>query len=314
MQIRSAFAKEGGVLKMQITIENNTTGPLSGFAIQFNKNSFGLVPESPTAMGACLPQHIMPGQSGDKMISVVALSSAYAPTVAPAPTVARATAPSMMDLSGLKDQAKKLNPVVGYFDPLNLAEGEFWGDSTEATIGFLRESEIKHGRIAMFGFVGYIVHANGIHWPWKGPWESIPTDVSPQEMWDLTPEAAKWQIILTIGFLEFWRENAYVLKADGEAHYMRGGKPGYFPTFDNLPHPAPFNLYDPFKLSKNASPEKKAKGLLTEVNNGRLAMIGLFGFLAESAVPGSVPGLSSVGLKAYSGNIMAPFDANFHIF
>jgi hypothetical protein len=63
-----------------------------------------------------------------------------------------------------------------------------------------------------------------------------------------------------------------VLKADGEAHYMRGGKPGYFPTFDNLPHPAPFNLYDPFKLSKNASPEKKAKGLLTEVNNGRLAM------------------------------------------
>merc|ERR1719373_1050808 len=101
------------------------------------------------------------------MISVVALSSAYAPTVAPAPTVARATAPSMMDLSGLKDQAKKLNPVVGYFDPLNLAEGEFWGDSTEATIGWLRESEIKHGRIAMFGFVGFIVHANGLRTPFE---------------------------------------------------------------------------------------------------------------------------------------------------
>merc|ERR1711957_993586 len=73
----------------------------------------------------------------------------------------------------------------------------------------LRESEIKHSRIAMFGFVGYIVHANGIHWPTKGPWDNIPTDISPQEMWDLTPEAAKWQIILTIAFLEFWRENAY---------------------------------------------------------------------------------------------------------
>merc|ERR1719267_9368 len=231
-----------------------------------------------------------------------------------APTVTRAAAPSMMDTEGLKSYAKELNPVIGYYDPLNLAEGEFWGDSTEATIGFLRESEIKHGRIAMFGFVGYIVHANGIHWPWKGPWESIPTDVSPQEMWDLTPEATKWQIILTIAFLEFWRENAYILKADGETHYMRGGKPGYFPTFDNLPHPVPFNLFDPFKLSKNASPEKKAKGLLAEVNNGRLAMIGLMGFLAESKVPGSVPALTGIGLKPYSGEIMAPFDANFHLF
>merc|ERR1712194_251131 len=176
-----------------------------------------------------------------------------------------------MDLAGLKDQAKQLNPVVGFFDPLNLSEGEFWGDSNAATIGFLRESEIKHGRIAMFGFVGYIVHANSIHWPTKGPWDNIPTDISPQEMWDLTPEAAKWQIILTIAFLEFWRENAYVLKADGEAHYMRGGKPGYFPTFDQLPHPVPFNLYDPFKISKNKTPEQKAKGLITEINNGRLS-------------------------------------------
>jgi len=251
------------------------------------------------------------------LYSVVALSTsaaAYQSVVVNAPTVQRAASTQMMDLGGLKDQAKQLNPVIGYFDPLNLAEGEFWGDSSEATIGFLRESEIKHGRIAMFGFVGYIVHANGIHWPWKGPWESIPTDISPQEMWDLTPEAAKWQIILTIGFFEFWRENAYVLKADGESHYMRGGKPGYFPTFDNLPHPTPFNLFDPFKLSKNASPEKKAKGLITEINNGRLAMIGLFGFLAESQVPGSVPGLAGVGIKPYAGNIMAPFDANFHIF
>ena len=67
----------------------------------------------------------------------------------------------MMDISGLKDQAQKLNPVVGYFDPLGLADKEFWGNTEDATIGFLRESEIKHGRIAMFGFVGYIVHANG---------------------------------------------------------------------------------------------------------------------------------------------------------
>ena len=95
---------------------------------------------------------------------------------------------------------------------------------------------------------------------------------------------------------------------------MRGGKPGYFPTFSQLPHPVPFNsLYDPFGFSKNASPEKKAKGLLIEINNGRLAMFGIMGFLAEAKVPGSVPGLASFGIKPYDGDVMAPFDANFHI-
>jgi len=83
----------------------------------------------------------------------------------------------------------------------------------------------------MAGFVGYIVHANDIRFPWDKVANSVPTGVSPQALWDSIPEAAKWQIILTIGFLEFWRENAYVLSSDGESHYMRGGKPGYFPTF-----------------------------------------------------------------------------------
>jgi len=248
------------------------------------------------------------------MMTAVALATGAAafngPAVVSGPT--RTSSVSMMDIEGLKAQAKALNPVVGYWDPLNLGGGEFWGDSNEATIGFLREAEIKHGRVAMAGFVGYIVHANDIRFPWKIPGD-VPTGLAPQALWDAIPEAAKWQIILTVGFFEFWRENAYVLSEDGEKHYMRGGKPGYFPTFDQLPHPVPFNLFDPFGFSKNATPEKKEKGLLIEVNNGRLAMIGLMGFLSESKVPGSVPALTGL-VKPYSGEIMAPFDANFHIF
>jgi len=243
-----------------------------------------------------------------QMLSLVSQTVAFqAPIAAPA-----RAAVQMMDLPALQEQAKKLNPVVGYFDPLKLGEGEFWGDSNAATIGFLREAEIKHGRVAMAGFVGYIVHANDLRWPFDKVAMSVPTGLSPQATWDAIPEAAKWQIILTVGFFEFWRENAYVLEQEGEKHYMRGGKPGYFPTFDALPHPVPFNLFDPFKLSKNASPEKKASGLLKEVNNGRLAMIGLMGFLAESKVPGSVPALAGI-VRPYEGNVMAPFDANFHI-
>ena len=84
------------------------------------------------------------------------------------------------------------------------------------------------------------------------------------------------------------------------------GKPGYFPTFDQLPHPVPLELFDPFGLSKNASPEKKEKGLLAEINNGRLAMIGIFGLV--SAEKGCfVPGLDSLPLKPYAGEFMEPF-------
>ncbi|EOD03973.1 light harvesting protein [Emiliania huxleyi CCMP1516] len=160
-----------------------------------------------------------------------------APVAAPGRGAVRAAAPALMDKSGLEGFAKELNPVVGYWDPLNLSNGEFWGDSNSATIGFLRESEIKHGRVAMAGFVGYIVHANDIRFPWDKVAMAAPKGLSPQELWDVTPEAAKWQIILTIAFLEFWRENSYILSKEGEQHYMRGGKPGYFPTFSELPHP-----------------------------------------------------------------------------
>jgi hypothetical protein len=43
----------------------------------------------------------------------------------------------------LEALAKKLNPVVGFYDPLNLSEAEFWGQTNEQTIGFLRHAEIK---------------------------------------------------------------------------------------------------------------------------------------------------------------------------
>ena len=45
--------------------------------------------------------------------------------------------------------------------------------------------------------------------------------------------------------------------------------------------------------------------LAQEVNNGRLAMIGLFGILSEAKVPGSVPLLKGV-IPSYSGEVMAP--------
>jgi len=205
--------------------------------------------------------------------------------------------------------AKELNPVVGYWDPLQLADKEFWGQSNEATIGFLRESEIKHGRIAMFGFCGFIIHENDIRTQGDAIAQSVERGLAAPAVWDALPEIAKWQIILFVGVMEAIRENKAVLAGDGEKHYMKGGKPGYFPTFDMIPHPTPFSLYDPFSVTKNFSEEKKARLRLVEINNGRLAMIGLFGFLSEATVPGSVPLLKGL-IPTYAGEVMAPFAKN----
>jgi len=213
-------------------------------------------------------------------------------------------------LGDLKEQAKSLNPLVGFWDPLGLAEKDFWDQGNDATIGWLRHAEIKHGRVAMAGFVGYCLHENGYHWPWKLS-NSLPDyssfeGLSAPAVWDAIPTASKLQILIVIGFFEFWSENRFALESDGQSHYMKGGKPGYFPSFKEIPHPVPFNLFDPFKFTKKFSEEEKARKLNIEVNNGRLAMLGLMSLISEAKVPGAVPALAGM-IKKYDGQPMAPF-------
>jgi hypothetical protein len=50
------------------------------------------------------------------------------------------TSSEVSDAAGLKELAIKLNPVVGYWDPLNI------GETSPENIGWFRQAEIKHGR------------------------------------------------------------------------------------------------------------------------------------------------------------------------
>merc|ERR1719463_885226 len=138
--------------------------------------------------------------------------------------------------------AIKQNPVVGFWDPLNIVSE----DVSPETIGWFRHAEIKHGRVAMAGFVGYCVHANGIVFPWN-------------------------------------------IQAP-------------------IAQPVPLDLWDPFGFTKGLSAERKEKALIAETNNGRLAMIGIFGLLSASKGL-IVPGLDGLGLKQYAGEYMAPLTA-----
>jgi len=206
------------------------------------------------------------------------------------------------------------------------ADKDFWGQGNEATIGFLRHAEIKHGRVAMAGFVGYIVGANKIAFPWAiaggplagvGPFADIPGETimfsdianagAPADQWDALPSAAKLQILGTIFILEWVGETP---QGNGEPHYMRGGKPGYYPSLKNaegVPHPVPFDLFNPFGLLPEQTEAQKERGRNVEINNGRAAMLGLFGFISASKGL-IVPGLDAIpGVGRYDGVYMGAF-------
>jgi len=252
-------------------------------------------------------------------LSMLSSPMALAPNMLPPVSAPRAAAVRMETAADLEELAKKANPVVGFYDPLNLAGQDFWGSgSEEATVGFLRHSEIKHGRVAMAAFVGFCAQANGFTFPWQlqlNPpvsFADVAAAGSPFEQWDALPTLAKLQFFGLISVLELFGEASFLTERAGEKHYMMGGKPGFYPPLTKateVPHPVPFDLYDPFGFTTKMTAEQKAKRLVVELNNGRLAMLGIFSFVSAAKLPGSVPALSGV-IQPYAGEVMAPFTAN----
>merc|ERR1719409_2329143 len=145
------------------------------------------------------------------------------------PTTTRAPAAAMFGKSDLESLAKEQNPVLGYYDPIGLANLDLWGQGEAASIAWLRHAEIKHGRVAMAAFIGFIAAANyeNLGAPFaSGMYPALPSGLSAPEVWDSIPFLAKLQIIGAIGVFEHISEDKNFLAADGKVHYMRGGTPG----------------------------------------------------------------------------------------
>ena len=197
--------------------------------------------------------------------------------------------------SALKADAQGMDGIlapVGFFDPLGLSKS-----ASEETLNWYRAAEIKHGRVAMAAFLGCVVTGLGFEFPGSIDLagDSFKATGTGQllEFWDKTPAAGRLQIISTIGALEF------VFEAQ-QPHYLRGGKPGFIRL---TPGVAPWHAsgYDPMGKYDDATRKTKRD---MELQNGRLAMLGMASFVAASKIPGSVPVLAGLGFAGdYAGTL-----------
>ena len=244
-----------------------------------------------------------------KIIAALALSGAAAYVAPVAPKATSSLAASKDEVIALAEANPDfLGKAIGFWDPLGALDSNFWGLGNEGTIGYLRHAEIKHGRVAMAAFLGYMAGATErVSGPHKIlPYRGFEPGLTPPEQWDAIPLYGKLQILVIVGMLESYGE---ILAP----HYTKGGLPGYYPPIKGKRPELIFNLYDPFNFFEGDSAEKKARGRLTEVNNGRLAMLGIFSIISEATVPGSVPALKDM-IPPYDGNVMIPFSGDFSIF
>jgi len=178
------------------------------------------------------------------------------------------------------------------FDPYNLAT---MGSSE--TLAFFRHAELKHGRVAMAAMVGFLFHINHIHFPGMlSPTYGVSfADLSamgPFDAWNSIPLLGQIQILWTIAGLEHASESL-----NPQGHYTKGGTPGDIKFLKKFFWGIGYD-----KLT----PEQIAEKRVSELKNGRLAMIGVASVSCAMAVPGSVPLLT--GAPALTGAAFAlPF-------
>merc|ERR1719326_1160267 len=155
----------------------------------------------------------------------------------------------------------------GFFDPLGFCSG----DVTEGKIKFYREVEIKHGRVSMLAALGFLV-AENFH-PLFGGNIDVPSYIAFQE----TPLQTFWgAVVLAIAIPEVFSVFQFrtPFKGDGgEKWSIRSNVESGDLGFD----PLGLKPTDPAELKEMQN---------KELNNGRLAMIGIAGMVAQELVSG----------------------------
>eukprot|EP00520_Triparma_pacifica_P013847 CAMPEP_0118653320 /NCGR_PEP_ID=MMETSP0785-20121206/11771_1 /TAXON_ID=91992 /ORGANISM="Bolidomonas pacifica, Strain CCMP 1866" /LENGTH=193 /DNA_ID=CAMNT_0006545861 /DNA_START=15 /DNA_END=593 /DNA_ORIENTATION=+ len=182
--------------------------------------------------------------------SLLSIASAFAPTLLTQTRVGSsldAMSQSVPFLTAPKGTKGWVGDVE--FDPIGFTE---WFD-----MKWLREAEIKHGRVSMLAALGF----------WQQQYVTLP-GMTPVADSNLAPSvvgaSAMLQIIVWMGVLEFWTNKGNVTME----------------TMFKDPKRIPGDLgFDPLGLASGKSKEEMERMQLRELKNGRLAMLAIGGMI-----------------------------------
>jgi len=167
-----------------------------------------------------------------------------------------------------------VQPPVGYFDPFGLSK-----DGDADTFYRRRCTEIKHGRVAMWAAMGYIV-PEYVRWPgYLSPSANIKfTDVeSGFAAFSKVPVGGWAQILGFIGFLEIFSAKQDPANPPG----MLTGNDGPFGLTTE------WGRLGIFRGDRISDPEAKKRALNSELANGRLAMFAIMGMMFQNGFIGT---------------------------
>mmetsp|Transcript_6635 Transcript_6635/g.13843 ORF Transcript_6635/g.13843 Transcript_6635/m.13843 type:complete len:300 (+) Transcript_6635:88-987(+) len=180
-----------------------------------------------------------------------------------APKAPKVSTPRAASASAFGGELGVQTPT-GLLDPLNLL-----GDASQERFDELRYTEIKHGRISMLAFAGNIITRAGIHLPGNIDSTGTAFDSIPNGWAALSaiPGQGLFQILFFIGILEL-----FVMKDRGGGEFVG--------DFRN--NSIDFG-WDTF--SEDAKYQKRG----IELNNGRAAMLGIFGLMIHEQLGTVLP-------------------------
>lgn len=202
-----------------------------------------------------------------------------APAPAPAPAAPKMTATQYMETmyGGLGEPE-----TMGKIPPLAYNVAEL---GTPATMDFMRAAELKHGRIAMMGYMGWVAHLQGVHFPGMlSTSEGISFEaldkISPVvALFDRVPASGIGQIFAFIAIFEWYEMTHKDGKYVGN-NVLNGA------LVPNV------NKWDILGFTEGKSEDDLKRVKLQELKNGRMAMIGVLGCIAAQTIPNSVPVLA----------------------